>query len=584
MKIALGQVKPVTGDIEGNTSQILSFLKQSRKEKAKLVVFPETAITGYCCGALFEQVEFILQNKKALREKILPATRGLTVLVGFVDLKGINQDGSLDITNSVAIIQDRQIVGVYDKVILANDGHHEDRKYFTSGKEVKVFTLRIGRKKYTIGTPICEDAWNTNHERDVVSEMVALGANVIVCINYSYFFSGKSETRHELFQNHAQRHGIPVVMVNAAGVGDILKDILIYDGDSFVYNAQGQLVKQLSRFTSELGIVDLDNARAIKPSSYKNMYAEIFDALVFEQREMFCVIGIHNAQVHVSGGLDSSIVAAIAATAMGTDHTVFISNPTVHNSSLTKGNAQKLADALGVKLYWNETQGPYSAAMESFEKGFGVAPTPTEQAPLEAVMRTAQGISASHHFKSGIVSTPNHTEIVLGWATFHDIGSIGVHSPIGDMTKVELYKFAAYINEHLGAEVIPSDLYDGRTKPAAELADANEDPIDYWVMSGICAEIIRKRKDPQRIINDYTRRTLTHEYFPLDYSGKTIYEHIDVQGFTQLVYEAYRLSQISVFKAGQGSPIVLLNARGRGFSNRETIINGWRTWKKENKH
>jgi len=356
----------------------------------------------------------------------------------------------------------------------------------------------------------------------------------------------------------------------------LVVDILFYDGNSLAYNEKGELVKYLEDFKEDFAITNFSK-NTISEEEFvlrrETDFAEIYDALVFEQKELFDAVGLKNAQVHISGGLDSAIIGVLVTQAMGTENTVFISNPTEHNGEATRGYAQRIADNLGVKLYWNETQGPYIAAMKSFEKGFGKAPTLTEQTPLEAVMRTAQGISASHHFQSGIVATPNHTEIVLGWATYHDIGSIGVHAPIGDLTKTELYGLADYINSRLGKEVIPKDLYDGTFKPAAELADANEDPIDYYVMSGICAEIIRNRKNPQQIIEDYKNKKL--EYFtPKDW--QEIYEHTTEEEFTEQVHQAFKASQISVYKAAQGAPIVLLNERGRGFSNRETIINRWK--------
>jgi NAD+ synthase (glutamine-hydrolysing) len=562
MKIGLGQTKPVTGDIQGNTQQIIDMLKQAT---ADVVVFPETAITGYCCGALFEQVEFIKENIVALHEKIIPAVQGVAV-VGFVNYHGKKQDGSLHLTNSAAVIQNGVLVGIYDKVLLANDGHHEDKKYFSAGRQVRVFDVEINGKQVVLGTPICEDVWHKDHQRDIVKEMVDLGATLICSPNFSYFYARKQQLRYDIFGSHATKYDVPVIMVNASGVGDIVKDILIYDGGSFVYTKKG-LLMQSKRFDKEYVECSLDKEPIAK--EYSSLYEELVDALVFEQREFFSALGILNAQVHLSGGLDSSIIAAIVYEAMGKENTIFISNPTEHNGEVTKNNVTKLVEALGTKVYWNTTQLPYKAAMQSFEIAFRTTPTPQEQTPLEAVMRTAQGISASHHFKSGIVATPNHTEIVLGWTTFHDIGSIGVHAPIGDLTKQECYELAAYLNERAGKIIIPRNLYDGTLKPAAELADAHEDPIDYTAMSVICAELIRNRSSPQTIVEKFVKKKL-------DFIVTTdFYNQYTVKQFNNLVKKAFALAKHSVYKAAQSAPIVLLNQRGRGFSNRETLINKW---------
>lgn len=577
MRIAIAQTNPVTGDLEGNVTQIVRDIRQARKDNVDIVAFPETAITGYCCGALFEVEDFVVGNKQLLEEIIAKEVpKDMVAVVGFVDIKGRRKDGYLDITNSVAVLQGGEILGVYDKTLLANSDHHEDKKYFTPGTVRGVFDIDLKGKKFMLGTPICEDAWAYDHERDIVEEMVEQGADLIICPNFSYFYYGKQAKRHNLFGDHARKKNVPMVSVNASGVGDIVKNIMIYDGGSIAYDAHGNLVAELNRFGPDFKVLDLDlQAPTENPITQKKMskYDEIFDALVFEQRELFRTIGIKNAQVHMSGGIDSAVVGTIVREAMGQEHTIFITNPTVDNSDLTKSYAQYIADQLGVKLYWNSTQEPYEAVIDAHTKAFGTEPTLTGKACIQAVLRTVQGIGAYHTFKSGIVAAGNHTEIVEGWASFHDIGSIGVDAPIGDLTKIEVFQFAEYINNRFGREIIPHTLYDGTVKPAAELPDAKEDPIDYAVRSGIDAEIIRHRKSIDGLVGAYKTGTLTPEFFPRDKDGRTVYENYTLEQFTKQVTEAYNNARRSVFKSAQGAPVVIISPRSRGFSNRETIIN-----------
>ncbi len=576
MKVALAQTKPVTGDLVGNTEQIVRNIRWAKEDNADIVVFPETAITGYCCGALFEQESFVQYNISMLEEIIAKEVPDdMVAIVGFVDQLGKKVNGDLRIANSAAVIQGGKVIDTYDKVLLANGEHHEDRKYFTSGEVTKVIPVQINGETINLGVSICEDAWHQNHERDIIQELKDLGADLIVSPNQSYFHYDKQEIRRDLFGGHAANKGIPVVMTNGVGVGDIVKNILIYDGGSFAFDSEGNPLVELERFQSDYCVVDVPltgKGSAAKLPSFTK-YQEIYDALVFEQKEIFDVIGIPNAQVHVSGGIDSAIVATIVYDAMGADHTVLITNPTEDNGDITKGFAQYLADKLSVKLHWNSTQEPYQSVVESHKNAFGKEPSLVGKACIQAVLRTVQGIGAYHHFKSGIVATGNHTEIVEGWATFHDIGSIGVHALIGDLTKVELYQFADYINERFGDEVIPQPLFDGTIKPMAELADAKEDPIDYWVRSGIDAELIRNRKGPLEIIADFQQGTLTQDFFPLDFEGKSVYEKYSAQQFSNETWEAFDNSRRSVFKSAQGAPIVIISPRSRGFSNRETIIN-----------
>jgi NAD+ synthase (glutamine-hydrolysing) len=186
---------------------------------------------------------------------------------------------------------------------------------------------------------------------------------------------------------------------------------------------------------------------------------------------------------------------------------------------------------------------------------------------MHAVLRSVQAIAANHRFNAGIVSCGNHTENVLGWASFHDIGSIGVHQPLGDMTKLELYKFAEYINLKFGKEIIPTNLYDGAVKPAAELPDAMEDPINYIAQSGICADLIRQRKSGGEILQDFVDRTLNPDYYDI-----SIYDLSEDEMKKEIGFAIKQMVR-SVYKNAQSAPIVMISPRSRGFSSRETLIN-----------
>lgn len=584
VKVSLAQIRNVTGDLKGNTERIADCIQKAIDDKSDIVLFPETAITGYCCGALFNQQHFIDFNVKFLEHNIVPLVpENLVVIVGFVDKYGVTKDGYPEIRNSVAVIQNRKIVGTYDKMLLANGSHHEDRKYFTPGTHVKVFDVNIRGEKLIIGTPICEDVWENDHMEDIVKSMKFAGAQMILCPNQSYFYEGKHEVRRKLFSTHAFDNEMPVVAVNAVGIGDIVKNIMIYDGGSMAYDQYGNRVAQAKHFEEDFVSAEFDLTfdkslkKSYNPDTMRDIFwdssEEIFNALVYEQKELFSLLGIKKAQVHMSGGLDSSIVLPIVVEAMGKENVIAISNPTRDNGDVTKSNAQFICDALDVKLYWNSFEKPYNQLVESFTESFEQEPSQGARASMQAVGRTVQGLSASHLFGSGIVATGNHTEIVLGWSSFHDIGSIGVHSIIGDLTKMEVFAMAKYINRKFKKEIVPINLYDGKTKPAAELADAKEDPFDYWLVSGICAEIIRERKDLSDLINEYKTKTLNRQYFPNYPDGRSIYEAVTEEEFIDAVILCFEKSRISVFKSAQAAPVVIISSRSRGFSNRETIIN-----------
>lgn len=591
MKISLNQINTVSGDIKGNYIKILEKTNSALNNDADIIVFPEAAFSGYCVGALWDNTDFIFEQENCVRElmKVVPYDK--CVIVGYISYHGTKPNGFPLLKNSVAVINKNRIER-YDKQLLANSDHHEDRKYFKPGKKTKIFKVQLKEKEIKIGTPICEDIWYTDHSRNIPKEMVDMGADILISPNQSYFYYGKQKIREELFKN--LNLNIPLISVNSVGVGDIVKNIITFDGSSLIYEKSATFIT-MDRFKEESEIFTFykNSSNVLKLNFSKlspkyndiniewktrktnNKYDEIIDAIIFEQKELFKLVGIQKAQVHISGGLDSAIVMALSILSMNKENCVFITNPTSLNSgSLPMVN--KLAENFGVKIYTNELEDIYQVLNKKDTENFGSELNTTGQATMQAVLRTVQGLAACHRFKSGIVATGNHTEIVLGWASFHDIGSIGVHAPIGDLTKLELFELCKYINkrfEKLGyiENVIPEDLFNGKIVPAAELPDSMEDPIDYYIQSGLCAEVIRNRKTKNNLISDFKNKRLTVDFFPKD-----IYEKYSMEQFVKEVDFTLSKSRISVFKAAQGAPIVILSPRSRGFSNRETIINKYR--------
>lgn len=580
------QINTATGDIEGNYEKVRSRMVKLFDEGSDIVVLPETAITGYCVGALWDDRYFIFEQEQRIKMLAGMVPYKKCLIIGFVSYHGIKPDGFPLIKNSVAVIN-RNKIRVYHKQLLANSDHHEDKKYFKSGKDTVVFSVQLEERKYKIGVPICEDAWYINHRRNIPLEMVKKGAQLIVSINQSYFYYDKERLRESLFSGLAKSLNVPVIMVNSVGIGDIVKNIIIFDGNSFVFDSIGNKVFQMKGFEEDTRTVEIiydssGDLLYIPPSQYehspsKDKYDLIIDAISFEQRELFKQVGIKKAQVHISGGVDSAVVMGLSILSMGRENCVFITNPTSLNSNSLE-MVRKLGNNFGVKIHTNDLEEIYQTFKRVDEKSFGGELNLTGLATAQAVMRTVQGLCACHRFKSGIVACGNHTEIVLGWSSFHDIGSIGVHSPIGDLTKMEVFELCDAINRRFksmlpdGTDwVIPKSLYDGKIRPAAELPDSNFDPIDYYIQSGLCAEVIRNRKSKQALLTAYKCRTLTPEFF-----GDDVYQKYTYEDFSREVNITFSLSRVSVFKAAQGAPIVILSPRSRGFSNRETIINHYR--------
>lgn len=553
-KILAAQIEVKTGDIVGNSNKIIEVIAKAENEKYDFVVFPEMTISGYNCGDLFEKKDFIADCRKTLSTIVdFTSDKEVAVVIGCP-----RQDGS-DLYNSAYVAYRGEIIGHYDKQLLANDYHHEDRKYFKAGNANKSFYL----KGLRFAIVICEDAWKSYH-RNILNELANTEhVDIVFSMNYSYFSFNKIQARENILKNTL----IPLIYVNNIGVGDITKNFITYDGNSFIYDPYQKIkyfYPECPTFTECLfGVEYNKKGRSLSIigeysfSITNNKYMVIEDAITYAIREIFKQCGIKKAQVHISGGIDSAVVAYFAVQAMGAENCVFITQPSKNNGEATLNNAKKLSDSLGVTLEYD----PISEHINVYKKGHPEA-SKAEIASFEAVVRKAIGFALTHKNKSGILACGNHTENVLGWFSFGDIGSMGVMQPIGDLTKVEIFELADHINTTNKREIIPKCLYDGSMKPAAELEDSSEDPFDYVIMSHICERIIRYGQSPSQIMED------------MEISLKFATYSREV--LLNAVNEAWRRSKFSVYKRAQSAPVLILSNRSIGFSSRETIINHYK--------
>lgn len=579
LKITLGQIEVKTGDITGNTERVLDAISKARADKSDILVLPETCITGYCCGSLFNNIDFINENMAAI-DKIsgyVPAT--LHVVLGFVDLLDIRKNGYPDISNSVAIMNSGSVIYTYNKQCMANSGHHEDKKYFTPGTRSSIKDLTIRGQRLRVGTPICEDVWFMDHVRNIPYEMVNMGAEILLVCNQSYFTYDKMITRNKMYSDLNKQLQIPIIQVNSIGVGDIVKNFMIFDGGSSInINGCSVHLEQFKNYSQTFDLEELSNkadADLLKPNNYEK-YDQIFNGLVFGCQQIFKNCGLNKAQLHLSGGLDSSIVSVILSKAFKKEDILFISNPTSFNGTETKGYVKHISDKLDIPVTWNPMGSIADEYIKVFKESFGEEASSLSKSTSHAVGRTVQALMASNQFKTGIVCTGNHTENILGWANFHDVGSIGLVALIGDLTKTELYLLSEFINKKFNDEIIPVNLFNDKFKPAAELPDSSEDPFDYWVVSGICSSIIRYRMNKDTLSKLYTNKGLPIEDFPNDFSGKTIYQRINKEDFDTEIERCFNLMKRSVFKSAQHAPNLILSKLSRGFSDRECLINHYK--------
>ena len=577
INFAMVQMDTITGDIIGNYTYIKNKIVELSDKGAEIIVFPETSISGYCCGSLWDNVEFIQEQENLVKNisNIIP--HNVVIVLGYISFHGIKKNGLPRLKNSVAVINNGNLF-TYDKQLLANTDHHEDKKYFDPGIESKVFEVQLKDIKLTIGVPICEDIWFTDHIRNIPKEMKDLGAEILICCNQSYFYYEKQKVRRKLVTDISKNLNIPVIYVNNVGVGDIVKNIIIYDGGSLACD-KGEVVTEFDQFKIQSEIFKLNDEFTngkLKGKINTTKYDDIYNSLIFTMKNYLELQGIKKVQLHLSGGLDSSVVAVLMAKTVGPENCIFITNPSTFNSDATLKNVDFVCEKLGVKLYTNPIEDIYQKILDVDKDSFGDELNIKGKTTIHATLRSCLALYNCHRFGTSLVSTTNHTESVLGWSTYLDISYAGIFSPIGDLSKIECYELSKYINERFG-ELIPKNLYDGTVIPSPELPDAPfSDNIDYFIQSGLCAEVVRNHKGRNELIKNFVDKKLTPDFFTLTDDGKSIYDLYDLTTFIKEVDFTLNKISKSVFKCAQMPPVILLNKRSRGFSSRETLINKYK--------
>ncbi|MGE0059971.1 MAG: nitrilase-related carbon-nitrogen hydrolase, partial [Dehalococcoidia bacterium] len=352
LRVALAQINTVVGDLDGNVAKILDYGNRARELGADLVAFPELAITGYPPEDLLLRSSFIDDNLTALG-RVASELRGITAVVGFVDRDH-------DIYNAAAVIHEGVVAGRYHKQFPPNYGVFDEMRYFRPGERSQVYTIAGAR----IGVNICEDSWYP--EGPIQAQSLA-GADVIVNINGSPYRQGIRHTRERMLATRAADNAVIVCYVNMIGG----QDELVFDGNSFVFDQDGQLLARAASFEEGLLVVDLNldslylarlhaplrrSERLIEHASPVDEVfvslareggrtphepvieppldeeAEVYRALVTGTRDYVHKNGFETVIVGMSGGIDSSLVASIAADALGPEHVVGISNPSRYSS------------------------------------------------------------------------------------------------------------------------------------------------------------------------------------------------------------------------------------------------------------
>ncbi len=493
LRIALAQINVTVGDLDGNKQKVLHYLDRARGLGVDLIAFPELVITGYPPEDLLLKPAFIEANVKCLHE-IVAETRGLAAIVGFVDARD-------DLYNAAAVIHDSTLAGVYHKHYLPNYSVFDEDRYFQAGQTSSVFVIRGA----TVGVSICEDIWHPTGPPQV--QALEGDAQVLVNISASPYYAGKGLFRERMLATRAADNVAIVAFCNLVGG----QDELVFDGNSVVFNEKGELVCRGRQFEEDLVVADLEledvfrqrlrdprrrkarqdpksssttrvllsekeESQEEKPSLPERKVekldplAEIYQALSLGTRDYVRKNGFQKVVIGLSGGIDSSLVAAIAADALGAENVTGVSMPSRYSSEASWADAQQLADNLGIDFLTIPMDDVFQVYLDTLAQVFaGREPDVTEE-NIQARIRGNILMALSNKFGWLVLTTGNKSEMGVGYATLYG-DMAGGFAVVKDVPKTLVYDLAHYRNS-LG-QVIPQRVLD--RPPSAELRPDQRD-------------------------------------------------------------------------------------------------------------
>ena len=477
LRIGLGQINAAVGDLDGNVAKMLEFAERARALRVDVVAFPELAVTGYPPEDLVLRESFVADNRAAL-ERLAASARGVTVIVGFVDRGG----GA--IYNAAAVLHDGGVAGVYHKHLLPNYGVFDEERYFEPGVQAPVYEIA----GVPVGVTVCEDIWFPHGPQRA---QALAGAQVIVNINGSPYHAGKAREREAMLAERARETGAIVCYVNLVGG----QDELVFDGGSVVLDHEGGLIARAAQFEEELLVCDLDvdavPRRGDEPSEANPRIvvsatpeagerppvaarvaeplgpdAEVYAARVTGVRDYWAKGGCTDAIVGLSGGVDSSLTAAIAVDAVGAGHVLGVSMPSRYSSEGSIADAKRLAENLGIRLEIVPIEPAHEAFLTMLERPFAGTEPGTAEENIQSRIRGNILMSLSNKTGAWVLTTGNKSEYATGYCTIYG-DMVGGYAVLKDVPKTLVYRLAEECNRAAGRDLIPREVIE--KLPSAEL-------------------------------------------------------------------------------------------------------------------
>src|SRR5579875_443062 len=575
LRVGLGQIDVCVGNLSGNLKKILEYIEVAKNLGVDILCFPELAVTGYPPEDLLLKSSFIEDNLETL-DKIREASDGLTVIVGFVDKKE-------DIYNAAAIIHNRDLVDVYHKRYLPNYGVFDENRYFQSGTRAPVY--KLGNVRF--GVNICEDIWypgNPTREQAILGD-----AQIIINISSSPYYASKVKSREQMLSVRASDYSVVVVFCNLVGG----QDELVFDGHSAVIGEAGKVIARASGFKEELLIADISPNRVFRsrlhdPRRRKEKYTlrieskeaqlitlaqaefgknsrpqiaprveefmgveeEVFRALVLGTRDYVTKNGFKKVVIGLSGGIDSSIVAAIASEALGKENVIGVRMPSRYSSEGSIRDAEELSKGLGIELLTIPIEKAFNAYLDMFSQVFGGKEHDVTEENIQTRIRGNILMALSNKFGWLVLTTGNKSEMGVGYCTLYG-DMAGGFAVIKDVPKTLVYRIAEFYNRWKGKDIIPKAVLE--KPPSAELRPNQKDTDSippYNVLDPILKAYVEEDLSVEEIIN---------------------------LGFDEnLVKRVIKMVDLNEYKRRQSPPGIKITVRAFGKDRRFPITNLYR--------
>jgi NAD+ synthetase len=510
MRIALAQINPIVGDIDGNAERIIAGVARAADSGAEMAVFPELAVTGYPPRDLVLRRDFIERNVAAVK-RIADRCTHVAAVFGFVRPDPTGHGRGL--LNSAAICRNGRVEATYSKMLLPTYDVFDEWRYFNPGDEPLVLGFAASSGDRRVGVTICEDLWNNRQFEgrrvygvDPVVRTVRSGAELLINLSASPFREGIHLDREALFAAQMKENRLPLVYVNQVGGNDHL----IFDGASMVLDETGRVIARAKAFEEDFLVVNLDARATNRIEPYPPGIAHVHAALVLGIRDYVKKCGFTDAVIGLSGGIDSAVTAALAVEAIGSEHVHGVSMPSRFSSPHSIEDAETLSRNLGVPLRRIPIEDAHAAYERTLRPAFeGRRPDVTEE-NLQARVRGTILMSLSNKFGWLLLTTGNKSELAVGYCTLYGdmCGGLAV---LSDVPKTMVYALAEDINRQSGRELIPR-----RTIEKAPSAELRPDQMDqdvlppYEVLDPILEEYIEHDRSPDEIVAMGFDRAVVH--------------------------------------------------------------------------